>query len=248
MKTRCYNKNDKHYRHYGERGICISDEWLVFDNFKEWSLNNGYDNNLTIDRINVDGNYCKENCRWVDVLVQNNNKRTNILLEYKGNFYTLSQLAKLANIPYTTFKERINEWGDAYKAVETPYTHNKQSVDQYSLDGDFIKRWEAVKDVEEVLGIYRKAISNCCSGRSKTAGGYVWRRVLSKDIIYKIEVDTMNSVPTPIEQYDLLNNYIKTWKTAALAGRELNISSSDIIQCCKGRLKTSGGYIWKYCN
>ena len=74
MKTRCYNKNDKHYKHYGARGIIISDEWLVFENFKDWSLNNGYDNNLTIDRIDVNGNYCPDNCRWVDIFVQNNNK------------------------------------------------------------------------------------------------------------------------------------------------------------------------------
>ena len=49
MKTRCYNENDKHYKNYGARGISISDEWLIFENFKDWSLNNGYDNTLTID-------------------------------------------------------------------------------------------------------------------------------------------------------------------------------------------------------
>ena len=112
MKTRCYNENDKHYKNYGARGISISDEWLIFENFKDWSLNNGYDNTLTIDRKDVNGNYCPENCRWVDIFIQNNNKRTNIILEYKGEFYTLAQLADLANIPYTTFKERINEWKD----------------------------------------------------------------------------------------------------------------------------------------
>ena len=246
MKTRCYNENDKHYKNYGARGISISDEWLIFENFKDWSLNNGYDNTLTIDRKDVNGNYCPENCRWVDIFIQNNNKRTNIILEYKGEFYTLSQLAELANIPYTTFKERVNEWKDVEKAVEEPYTHNKQSVDQYDLHGNFIKRWNGIVDAEKTLGIYRKSISNCCGGRSKTAGGFVWRRVVSDNIVYKIDVDTKNSIPTQIEQYDMSNNFIKTWESAASAGRELDINSSGIISCCRGKLKTSGGYIWKY--
>lgn len=246
MKTRCYNKNDREYKYYGQRGIVISDEWHIFENFKNWSLNNGYDNNLTIDRIDVNGNYCPENCRWADIFTQNNNKRTNIILEYKGELYTLAQLADLANIPYTTFKERINEWKDVEKAVEEPYTHNKKSVDQYDLHGNFIKRWNGIVDAEKSLGIYRKSIYNCYSGRNKTAGGFVWRRVISDDIVYKIDVDTKNSIPTQIEQYDTSNNYIKTWKSAASAGRELNINSSGIISCCRGKLKTSGGYIWKY--
>lgn len=74
----------------------------------------------------------------------------------------------------------------------------------------------------------------------------MWRRVVSDNIVYKIDVDTKNSIPTQIEQYDMSNNFIKTWESAASAGRELDINSSGIISCCRGKLKTSGGYIWKY--
>ena len=98
MKTRCYNKNDREYKYYGQRGIVISDEWHIFENFKNWSLNNGYDNNLTIDRIDVNGNYCPENCRWVSMNTQMRNTRRNINIIYEGDSYCLTDLCKKLNI------------------------------------------------------------------------------------------------------------------------------------------------------
>ena len=83
VKSRCYNQNDHAYKYYGGRGIKMCDEWKnSYALFKIWAEANGYDWNAergqcTIDRIDFNGNYCPDNCRWVDMVVQNNNKRNN---------------------------------------------------------------------------------------------------------------------------------------------------------------------------
>ena len=74
MKKRCLNKNDARYKDYGGRGIEICHEWLLsFDNFADWAKNNGYDDDLTIERINVNGNYEPENCEWITLKQQARN-------------------------------------------------------------------------------------------------------------------------------------------------------------------------------
>ena len=76
MKGRCYNKKDKNYKHYGGRGIKICDEWRNnFINFYNWSITHGYRDDLTIDRIDVNGNYEPENCRFITIKEQQSNKR-----------------------------------------------------------------------------------------------------------------------------------------------------------------------------
>lgn len=78
MKYRCYNTNSKDYKYYGGRGIKVCDEWKNdFIAFYNWSIKNGYKEDLTIDRINVDGDYEPSNCRWATWKEQANNKRTN---------------------------------------------------------------------------------------------------------------------------------------------------------------------------
>lgn len=112
MKQRCYNKNNKDYNYYGGRGILICDEWLDKENgyeiFREWSLNNGYTDDLTIDRIDVNGNYKPSNCRWVDMKTQMNNTRQNHMITYNGKTQSLTMWSEELDIPYSTLKEAIN--------------------------------------------------------------------------------------------------------------------------------------------
>ncbi len=76
MKSRCYNPTNKRYKYYGGRGIIICQEWKDnFENFYDWAINNNYADDLTIDRINVNGNYTPDNCRWADWLTQSRNRR-----------------------------------------------------------------------------------------------------------------------------------------------------------------------------
>ena len=121
MKTRCYNENFIYYSNYGGRGIKMCDEWKNnFAAFCSWSIANGYEDGLTIDRINVDGNYEPSNCRWITRTQQNNNMRKNIFIEYNGKKQTITEWATELNLNRTALYYRIKRGWDAEKALTTP--------------------------------------------------------------------------------------------------------------------------------
>lgn len=124
MKNRCLNSKDQYFKNYGGRGIKVCDEWIGKDgfiSFYNWAIGNGYKENLTLDRINNDGDYCPENCRWVGRNEQMRNTRRNRILEYKGRKQTMIQWSEELNIPYHILNGRINQYGWSTKdAIETP--------------------------------------------------------------------------------------------------------------------------------
>lgn len=95
MWQRCTNPNHHKYHLYGARGISVCDEWRDFVPFARWALANGYGRGLSIDRINNDGGYCPGNCRWADVITQNNNKRNNHRVIINGISHTLAEWERL---------------------------------------------------------------------------------------------------------------------------------------------------------
>ena len=108
MKRRCYDINNKRYDQYGGRGITVCKKWLDdYMNFRNWAMDNGYNDTLTIDRIDVNGNYEPSNCRWATMSEQQNNVTRNRILKYKGEEKTMSEWAKKYNIPYSKFNKRI---------------------------------------------------------------------------------------------------------------------------------------------
>ena len=121
MMSRCSNEEDRYFKDYGGRGISVCKEWESFDNFADWALSNGYADNLTIDRIDVNGNYCPENCHWATWKEQANNTRRNRYFEFNGEKKTLSQLADKYNINYRLLHERVvTEGWDLFRALTTP--------------------------------------------------------------------------------------------------------------------------------
>ena len=110
MKARCYIKNTENYCYYGGRGIIVCDEWKNdFKIFHEWAVNNGYQEDLTIDRIDNNGNYEPLNCRWITAKMQSNNKRNNANLTYQGKTKTAMEWSEIVGISENTILARINK-------------------------------------------------------------------------------------------------------------------------------------------
>lgn len=121
MVNRCTNSNNPAYDKYGGRGIYVCDEWKSFENFLNWANSSGYTEELTIDRVDNNGGYCPENCRWATNVEQANNKRSNHYVEYKGETKTIAQWADELSIPYKVLHNRIKSLGwDIERAFTQP--------------------------------------------------------------------------------------------------------------------------------
>lgn len=109
MHQRCLNHNDKEFKNYGGRGISVHTEWKNdFKKFYDWAMQNEYKEGLSIDRIDVNGNYEPNNCRWVDMKTQCRNKRNNIVVEYQGRKMCLQEAAEKSEINIGTLWSRYS--------------------------------------------------------------------------------------------------------------------------------------------
>lgn len=122
MHIRCEREYYEHYQNYGGRGISVCDEWKKFAPFMEWATKNGYAENLTIDRIDVNGNYCPENCRWITMREQAKNRNSNRLITYNGETKILQDWARELNVDPRFLSRRLdNGW-----SVERAFTEPKR--------------------------------------------------------------------------------------------------------------------------
>jgi len=111
MKKRCYNIKKDNYEHYGGRGITICDEWLNdFMCFYNWAVDNGYSDELTIDRIDPDGNYNSSNCRWATQEMQDYNKRDTVYLVVDGESKTILEWEKISGLSWSVLWQRYNKY------------------------------------------------------------------------------------------------------------------------------------------
>lgn len=121
MKSRCTRPKDDGYRFYGLKGIAVCDEWATDpERFYKWAIENGYSDELTLDRIDVRGNYEPKNCRWIPFCEQTLNRSSNVYLEYNGQIKTKSQWADELNINRGTLDTRLKLGWTVEKALTTP--------------------------------------------------------------------------------------------------------------------------------
>lgn len=121
MKNRCLNKNAINSPDYGERGIEVCKEWQdSFVAFEEWALENGFEVGLTLDRIDVNGNYEPKNCRWADMKTQGRNKRNNVLLTYKEETHCLNEWAEILGMNTRTIQSRYARGWSVEDIIEKP--------------------------------------------------------------------------------------------------------------------------------
>jgi hypothetical protein len=120
MKHRCYNKNSKTYNRYGDRGISVCPAWHDFLVFYAWAMSHGYADNLSIDRIDNNGNYEPSNCRWATSEVQNNNKSNTREITVNGITRKVSEWSKITGTSIKLIHGRLKKGWFSEKAIEKP--------------------------------------------------------------------------------------------------------------------------------
>lgn len=199
MKDRCYNIYCKEYLHYGGRGITVCPEWKDdFQAFYNWALSNGYSDDLTIDRIDVNGNYEPSNCRWATVKEQSINKRGTVKITIKNTCKPLKQWCNEFDFPYALaygrYRKITNSGMDCKDlsiifCKDTLYIKNREKpsrtkpyvdyrerpIIQYDLSKNPIKEWSGIKEIKQFTDFNKNAVLNCCYGLALTHKGFMWR-------------------------------------------------------------------------
>lgn len=236
MKTRRYNTQNRAYKNYGGRGITICDEWLDdFQKFYSWAINFGYRNDLTIDRIDNDKGYCPDNCRWVTIKVQNNNKRNNVRIDYKGKSQTLAQWSTLV---WETVEDIYVNAGETYADViiqcqTTGTAGNGYVAGQINTIVDLFAYFQSCANLNESDGGGDKAsdeefyellrLSMDAYSTAGARGSYVyWAMQVDTKI-----ADVIAASPTPgvVKLYILMND--GTIATEEIKGKVLAACSAD---------------------
>lgn len=149
MRARCNNPNDKGYQNYGGRGIKVCNEWNDYKNFKTWAYENGYkeDSGLSIDRIDVNGNYEPNNCRWATIKQQANNTRRNVYLTIDGEKKSVPEWAEIYGVNQETVRRRVRELGwDPIKALTEPLYYG--DVYEYNGESHLLSEWSNILGIE----------------------------------------------------------------------------------------------------
>jgi len=119
MKTRCNNPHSNRFKYYGGKGITYDSNWEDFENFYA-DMHEGYSEGLSLDRIDREKGYSKDNCRWVGITTQNNNKSDNLLILYQGKLHSPKEIAELTGLSRSVIYNRIHAGWSGEKIISTP--------------------------------------------------------------------------------------------------------------------------------
>jgi hypothetical protein len=119
MRQRCSDQNSSDFDGYGGRGISVCEEWQNYKNFHDWAMSHGYDEHLTIERKDVDGNYEPSNCKWIPARDQARNTRKNHFITFQGQRKTLAEWCEILGMDSSLLRYRLKVW-DVRKALTTP--------------------------------------------------------------------------------------------------------------------------------
>ena len=138
MRLRCYNEDNVNYKYYGGKGVTICDEWLLsFENFFDWAINNGYNENLTIDRINSEKEYSPDNCKWSTKKEQAYNRSMSVKLTLNGRTMYMTEWAEELGIDKKTLSWRYrNGWSD-----EEILSNKKDIILEYNGECKNLLEW-----------------------------------------------------------------------------------------------------------
>lgn len=196
MKQRCENPNSQLYKLYGLRGITVCEEWHDFPTFFKWAMTHGYSEELSIDRVNVNGNYCPDNCRWATNVEQQRNKRNNRLLEYDGQTRCLSEWAILTGISASTIWLRLNRGWSVSEALTVESSYSNGSLERrhtnplaISINTPFISykgETKCLKEWASITGISYNTLY------TRYQRGWGCDRLLSKPRAYRQKGDVSN--------------------------------------------------------
>ncbi len=129
MKARCNSDNRKDSEYYHDKGITYCKEWELYENFQTWAIENGYEDNLTLDRMDGSLPYCPENCRWITIAEQQRNRSNCLYFTYNNETKTLTEWARIFEINRTTLHDRIFKSGYSFEeAIKTKGRINKCSL------------------------------------------------------------------------------------------------------------------------
>lgn len=178
MKIRCYDENSENYHNYGGRGIKICDEWMINKNYKglksfvKWAEESGYSEGLSIERVDVNGDYSPQNCTFITMAEQQKNKQTTRRITIKGVTKCLSEWSRLSGLGYTTILRRICAGWDnddllsplivnraekqsGIVGITWNTTRERWKVNIYFNGGSKFFGW--FKNIEEAKDVHRKA-------------------------------------------------------------------------------------------